>query len=175
MKRMGEAHFDGGKLEPDGKLEIRLRVNRENFTISGVTPSDSLLDVLRVRLGLPGTKRGCDFGGCGVCSVLIDGKPVYSCMTPAWKADGTAREVTTIEGIGRNGELVSLQKAMIEEFAFQCGYCTPAMVLISQSLLDEIRHPTEEQVRSAICGVLCRCSSYSGYIRSVLRVSSERQ
>ena len=92
------------RLAPDRKLEITLSVNEENFSISGVMPSDSLLGVLRDKLGLLGTKRGCDFGGCGVCSVLIDGKPVDSCMTPAWKVEGPARKVTTIEGIGKNGE-----------------------------------------------------------------------
>ena len=152
-------------------MRITLNVNEETFPISDVAPTDSLLSVLRDRLGLLGTKRGCDFGGCGVCSVLIDGKPVYSCITPAWKAEGSTRKVTTIEGIGNNSELAALQKAMIEEFSFQCGYCTPAMVLVSKSLLDEIPHPTEDQVRNALCGVLCRCTGYSGYIRSVLRVS----
>ena len=152
-------------------LEITLDINGSPRKCS-VEPGDYLAQVIRERLGMTGTKRGCDTGGCGMCTILLDGKPVYSCMTPAWKAEG--KKITTIEGISPAPDtLGAVQKAMIDNFAFQCGYCTGAMILIAKSLLEKEPHPTEEQVRKAMCGVLCRCTNYEGYIDAILEASKQ--
>lgn len=154
------------------KLHLKFNVNGEEHELDNVLPADSLINVLRNYIGLPGTKRGCDYGGCGMCTVLLDGKPVYSCMTPSWKACAPGR-VVTIENFSENPEQLTdpLQKAIIEESAFQCGYCTPAMVMVAKALLEKNPNPNESEVRAALCGVLCRCTNYSGYINAILRAS----
>ena len=138
-----------------------------------VEPGDYLAQVLREKLGMTGTKRGCDTGGCGMCTVLLDGKPIYSCMTPAWKAEG--RKITTIEGISPSPDtLDTIQRSMIDNFAFQCGYCTGAMILVGKSLLEHNPHPNEEDVRKAMCGVLCRCTNYERYIDAIIEASKSQ-
>ena len=135
-----------------------------------VEPGDYLAQVIREKLGMTGTKRGCDTGGCGMCTVLLDGKPIYSCMTPAWKADG--RNITTVEGISSTPDVLHpIQRAMIEKFAFQCGYCTGAMILVGKALIDSNPKPTEEDVRKAMSGVLCRCTNYERYIDAIIEAS----
>ncbi len=147
---------------------ITLSINEETRKCD-VEPGDYLAQVIREKLGMTGTKRGCDTGGCGMCTVLLDGKPIYSCMTPAWKVEG--HKITTIEGIGSNGALDDLQKAMIDNFAVQCGYCTGAMILVGKSLLASNPHPDEAQVRKAMCGVLCRCTNYERYVDAIIEAS----
>jgi aerobic-type carbon monoxide dehydrogenase small subunit (CoxS/CutS family) len=154
-------------------LKISLRVNGKNYELEGIHPLESLADVLRERLGLTGTKRGCDTGGCGMCTVVADGKPVYSCIMPAWQAQET--NILTVEGLSGEKGLHPLQESFIKNFAFQCGYCTPAFLLVAKSLLDSNPDPTDEEIREAISGVLCRCTAYAGYIKSIKEVAKQRQ
>ena len=149
-------------------MKIQVNVNGIDRELE-VSPGTSLNDALRNILGLTGVKRGCDSGGCGTCTVLLDGKPVYSCMTPSWKADG--RNVLTVEGLEKDGKLHVLQEEFIKNFAPQCGYCTPAMLMVGKALLDENPNPSEEEVRLAISGVLCRCTGYLPYIKSIMDAS----
>ena len=141
------------------------------FTLNGdetrveVEPSELLLDVLRRRLFLTGTKKGCGEGECGACTVLLDSKPVLSCLLPAMKAQG--REVTTIEGIGNEQRLHPIQEAFLEKGAVQCGFCTPGMVLSSKSLLDHQPRPSVEEMKQALSGHLCRCTGYVQILEAV--------
>lgn len=133
-----------------------------------ISPSRRLLDILRDDLGMTGTKRSCDIGRCGACMVHMDGVPVNSCLVPAYQAEG--RSITTIEGIGRDG-LHPVQQAFLEEGGFQCGYCTPGMIMTVIALLDEHPDPEPEQVEEALSGNLCRCTGYAAILRSVRRAS----
>jgi carbon-monoxide dehydrogenase small subunit len=152
--------------------KIKLKVNGRNFTAS-VKPTDILVDVLRDKLGLTGTKKSCGLGDCGACTVLMDGKAVNSCLMLAMDAQG--REITTIEGLEReDGTLHPLQEAFVENAAIQCGFCTPGMILSAKSLLDEIPHPTEEEVRQVLSGNLCRCTGYAKIIQAVLDASGKK-
>jgi aerobic carbon-monoxide dehydrogenase small subunit len=147
------------------KQVIRLNVNGEEhevFTESHKT----LLEVLREDLGLTGTKRGCDLGTCGACTVLMDGKPRLSCLTLAVHAQG--KSITTIEGLARDGELHPLQKSFVEKGAIQCGFCTPGMILTAKAFLDEHPHPSEGEVKKAISGNLCRCTGYVKIVEAIL-------
>ncbi|TAK27771.1 MAG: (2Fe-2S)-binding protein [Chloroflexota bacterium] len=152
------------------KRMIELNVNGESHAVI-VEDHRTLLEVLRESLGLTGTKEACDLGDCGTCTVLIDGKPVLSCLTLAIDAQG--KEITTIEGLVRNGELHKVQKAFIEKGAVQCGFCTPGMVLTGKALLDENPQPTEQEVREAISGNLCRCTGYVKIVDAILAASVE--
>ncbi len=153
-------------------VNITLSINGEKKECE-VEPGEYLAQVIREKLGLTGTKRGCDTGGCGMCTLLMDGKPIYSCMTPAWKAEG--HEITTIEGVASNPDVLTpIQKIMIEKFAFQCGYCTGAMILVGKSLIEKNPNPSEEEVRKAMCGVLCRCTSYERYIESIIAAAKSK-
>lgn len=144
---------------------IQLKVNGETHEVT-VKPNETLLDVIRYKLELTGTKKGCDTGQCGSCTVLLDGKPVNSCLTLAIEARG--KEILTIEGLARNGHLHPLQEAFIQEGAVQCGYCTPGMLLSAKALLDENPNPTEEEVKEAIAGNLCRCTGYVKIITAIM-------
>jgi carbon-monoxide dehydrogenase small subunit len=144
--------------------QIRLIVNDEEYELF-VAPNRTLLDVIREDLGLTGTKRGCDSGECGACTVLLDGIPILSCMTLACEVDG--RKILTIEGVAKGGELHPLQKAFIEYGAIQCGFCTPGMVLSAQALLERNPTPTTEEIRKALSGNLCRCTGYIKIIEAV--------
>ncbi|KUO51823.1 MAG: hypothetical protein APF76_02730 [Desulfitibacter sp. BRH_c19] len=135
-----------------------------------VAPTMRLLDVIRDVLGLTGTKEGCGEGECGACTVLIDGKPVDSCLVLVGQVQG--REITTIEGLSSGNELHPLQKAFIEEGAIQCGYCTPGMILSAKSLLDSNPKPSEEEIRRGISGNLCRCTGYKKIVKAVQVVCS---
>ncbi len=133
-------------------------------------PRELLVYVLRDRLGLTGTNVGCDTSSCGACTVLLDGEAVKSCTVLGVQADGAA--VTTIEGLASNGELHPVQQAFHEQHALQCGYCTPGMVLAAVSLLEENPSPTEEQIRRALEGNLCRCTGYQNIVKAVQAVGS---
>jgi carbon-monoxide dehydrogenase small subunit len=157
------------------KYPITLTVNCEQHKL-GVAPHRTLLDVLRNDLELRGTNRGCDSGDCGACTVLMtrpgdeSGTAVTSCMVLAVDADGA--EITTIEGLARDGKLHPLQQAFVEHGAIQCGFCTPGMILTAVALLKENPHPTEEEVRAGLAGNLCRCTGYAKIVEAVLAVSA---
>jgi xanthine dehydrogenase YagT iron-sulfur-binding subunit len=131
----------------------------------------TLLDALREHLGLVGTKKGCDQGACGACTVLVDGKRVLSCLTLAAQCEG--REVTTIEGIGRDGELHPLQEAFIRHDGFQCGYCTPGQIMSAVALLGEGRAGSDEEIREFMSGNLCRCGAYPNIVAAIREVAAE--
>jgi carbon-monoxide dehydrogenase small subunit len=136
-----------------------------------VAPNTTLLEFLRKDLGLSGAREGCDTGGCGACTVLVDGRPVYSCLVLA--ADCKGKHVLTIEGLGADGELHPLQRAFVEHGAIQCGFCTPGMVLTAKALLDENPDPTEQEVREAIAGNICRCTGYVKIVAAILAAAEE--
>ena len=146
------------------RQEIRLTVNDQEYELI-VGVNRTLLDVLRDDLGLTGTKRGCDSGACGSCTVLLDGKPILSCMTLACEMDG--RKIQTIEGVAKGGELHPVQKAFIEYGAIQCGFCTPGMVLSALALLGQNPSPTIEEIKKGISGNLCRCTGYVKIIEAI--------
>lgn len=144
--------------------ELRFTINGEEVTVE-VNPDETLAYVLRERLGLTGTKIGCDEGECGACTVIVDGKAVTSCIYPAMKAQGA--RVETIEGLSKGGQLHPLQKAFVEHFASQCGYCTPGFVMSAKALLDKTPHPSEEEIKEAIAGNLCRCTGYYQIVEAI--------
>ncbi len=133
-------------------------VVNENPVSLAVEPDDLLVDVLRERLGLIGTKVGCGEGECGACTVLVDGEAVVSCLYPALKAEG--RRITTIEGLGHDGELDVIQQAFIERAAAQCGYCTPGFIMAVKALLLRNPQPSSGEIEEALAGNLCRCTGY---------------
>jgi aerobic-type carbon monoxide dehydrogenase small subunit (CoxS/CutS family) len=147
---------------------VRFRIN--GVPVERTVPDERiLLDLLREELRLTGTKRGCDLGTCGCCTVLIDGRPTLSCLTLARSAEG--REVTTIEGVTPAQGLHPVQRAFVEHGATQCGFCTPGFVLSSVALLREDPHPSREEVMRALSGNLCRCTGYTKIIEAVLAAS----
>ncbi len=143
-------------------LDFTINGRRERVTVE---PLETLLAVIRDRLGLTGTKKGCDGGECGACTVLLDGEPILSCTTPAVLAHG--RVVTTIEGLEKDGRLHPLQAAFIEKGAVQCGFCTPGMIMAAAGLLAKVPHPSEDQIRQALAGNLCRCTGYQKVVDAV--------
>jgi carbon-monoxide dehydrogenase small subunit len=146
------------------KKLLKLRVNGENYEV--FTDSWKTLErVLRDEIGLTGVKEGCNTGNCGVCTVLIDGKAVKSCLVLAFQVQ--EKEILTIEGLSKNG-LHPLQQAFIDHFAIQCGFCTPGMVLAAKALLDETPNPTEVEVKLGLSGNLCRCTGYVKIVEAVL-------
>lgn len=148
----------------DNKIVVSFEVNGRPVELL-VAPNRTVLEVLREDLGLTGVKHGCDDSNCGVCTVIMDGKAVKSCSILIGQAQGT--KITTIEGLeGENG-LHPLQKAFIEHFAIQCGYCTPGMILSAKALLDENPHATEDEIREALHGNLCRCTGYKKIIEAI--------
>lgn len=144
-------------------VDITLKVNGKQYDLN-VKPNMTLIEVIRDELKLTGTKESCGMGECGACTVIMNGKTVDSCLVLAPQADGA--EITTIEGIGES-ELHPVQKAFIDEWAIQCGYCTPGMVMSAVSLLDKNPNPTEDEIREALSGNLCRCTGYAKIIRAV--------
>jgi carbon-monoxide dehydrogenase small subunit len=139
------------------KAPVRLQVNGQAYELL-VPVHRTLLETLREDLQLTGTKHGCEVGECGMCTVLLDGEPVLSCLTLTVEAEG--RQVTTVEGLERAGELDPLQRAFAQLGAAQCGYCTPAMLLTARSLLERVPEPSQEEIREALSGVICRCTGY---------------
>ena len=150
------------------KQLIRLTVNDRAHEVA-VDPNTTLVDLLRYHLGLMGTKKGCDLGDCGACTVLMDGKPVNSCLVLAVQANG--RTVQTIEGLETAAGLHPLQQAFIEKGAIQCGFCSSGMILSAKELLDRTPHPQEPEIRSAISGNLCRCTGYQKIIEAIKDVA----
>jgi carbon-monoxide dehydrogenase small subunit len=146
------------------KKSITCTVNGKKVSMEAA-PGEMLVDVLRGKLGLTGTKVGCREGECGVCSIILNGKLVTSCIIPVMKAEGGT--ILTIEGLEKNGEMHLIQKRFIEDGAVQCGFCTPAMVLAGKALLDVNPHPTREEIRLAISGILCRCTGYQKIITAI--------
>lgn len=145
--------------------ELKFKVNGQPYALL-VKPKTLLADVLREELDLTGTKTGCQSGYCGVCTVILDGKPVKSCSILALQANG--KEVLTIEGLADGDKLHPIQQAFIDYFAFQCGYCTPGMILSAKALLDWNPDPTEDEIREALRGNLCRCTGYVKVVEAVL-------
>ncbi|MEN6410119.1 MAG: (2Fe-2S)-binding protein [Anaerolineaceae bacterium] len=150
--------------------KITLLVNDQKYEVE-VEPDELLVDVLREKLALTGTKKGCGTGDCGACTVIMDGRNVTSCLVLAVAAEG--RNITTIEGMCKNGNLHPIQQSFIDHNAVQCGYCTPGLVLSTKALLDENPHPTEEEIRRGISGNLCRCTGYQKIVEAVKAVAED--
>jgi carbon-monoxide dehydrogenase small subunit len=143
---------------------IRMRVNGKEYTVE-VPPQRLLIDCLRYDLGLTGTKEGCSVGVCGACTVLMDGQMISSCLTFALFADG--KEITTVEGLAQDGKLHPVQQAFIDYGGFQCGICTPGMVVAAKALLDAQPDPSEDDIKDWMMGNLCRCTGYYKIIESI--------
>jgi len=145
------------------------------FTLNGfpvdalVKPTDTLLDVLREKLGIVSTKRGCDTGDCGACTVLLNGEPIRSCLTIALTVAG--KKIETVEGLGQEGKLHPLQQSFHEHYASQCGFCTPGMLMSAKALLDKKPKPTRAEIVEAISGNLCRCGSYQEIVEAIEAVA----
>ena len=151
-------------------MVLQLKINGEIFDF--VAPvHKSLLEVLREELGLTGTKHGCELGECGTCTVLVNGRPVLSCLTLPIEVQG--QEITTIEGVAHNGRPHPLQTAFTELGAAQCGYCTPGMILTAKALLEQTPHPSREQIQEALSGNLCRCTGYLKIFEAVELVAAQ--
>ena len=150
------------------KVEVNIGVNGRWYVLA-IEPYETLLDVLRNRLGLTGTKYGCGKGECGACTVNVDGRAILSCLTLAAQVDG--KEILTIEGLQRGAELHPLQEAFVKHSAVQCGYCTPGMIMAAKALLDRERNPSEEVVKRALSSNLCRCTGYAQPVRAVLEAA----
>jgi carbon-monoxide dehydrogenase small subunit len=150
------------------KTKVKFQVNGQDVELD-VDPMVTLLDVLREQLCLTGTKKGCDTGDCGACTVIMDGKAILSCLTPVLQATG--KKIITIEGLAQEGKLHPLQEAFIECGAVQCGFCTPGMLLSAKALLDQNPSPTREEVKVAISGNLCRCTGYKKIIDAIMFTS----
>jgi aerobic-type carbon monoxide dehydrogenase small subunit (CoxS/CutS family) len=151
-----------------GKTAMKLIVNNEAHNVF-VEPRRTLLDALRKDLGLTGTKKACDEGTCGACTVLLDGQPIYACMALAIECDG--RSVETIEGLAQEGKLHPIQRAFIAEDALQCGFCTPGQIMSVKALLDVNSGPTLADVKRALSGNLCRCGAYPKIFKAALRAA----
>ena len=149
---------------------ITVTVNGSQESVD-VPSNMTLLQMLRERLALTGTKNGCEAGECGACTVLLDGEPVNSCLVLAVEADG--REVTTVEGLADGDRLSALQEAFVEHSAVQCGFCTPGMLVSAQALLTRNPRPTEDEIKEALAGNLCRCTGYLRIIRAVQAAAEE--
>jgi carbon-monoxide dehydrogenase small subunit len=152
------------------KKRVLLRVNGEDHEVL-IKSNRTLIEVLRQDLHLTGAKEACGMGACGACTVLVNGKPVHSCITLAEEVEG--KEVETIEGLAQGGKLHPLQKAFMDYHAFQCGFCTPGMIMAAKALLNRNLRPTEQEVKSAISGNLCRCTGYGNIVEAILNTARE--
>jgi carbon-monoxide dehydrogenase small subunit len=151
---------------------FELVVNGEQREIL-VEPFQTLLEVLREELDLTGTKEGCGTGDCGCCTVILDGRPVTSCLVVALQARG--RNVQTIEGLSSNGDLDPIQKAFVERGALQCGFCIPGAVVMARALLEENPYPTDEEIRWGMAGNLCRCTGYTKWVEAIREAAGEER
>ena len=154
-------------LTPPGKTTVTLHANGVAHTLT-IAPWTTLLDALRIHLGLTGTKKGCDHGQCGACTVLVDGRRINSCLTLAVMKDGA--QITTIEGIAKDGTLHPIQQAFIDHDAFQCGYCTPGQICSAVSLIAEDRAHSADQIRELMSGNICRCGAYPNIVAAIEQV-----
>jgi carbon-monoxide dehydrogenase small subunit len=154
------------------KTLIRITVNQEEREMA-IDPNMTLVDLLRDELGLTGTKKGCGLGECGACTVLLDGKPVNSCIVLAMEAH--EREVVTIEGMETEEGLHPIQRAFVEKGAIQCGFCSPGMILSAKGLLDQNPNPDEQDIRKAISGNLCRCTGYQKIVEAIQSVATNEK
>lgn len=152
------------------KKVFSFNLNGEDIQVLS-EPNRTLLDLLRDDLGLTGTKKGCEAGECGACTVMLDGRPVNSCITLVAEVEGC--KVITVEGVAQDGQLTPLQKQFIDKWAFQCGYCTAGMIMSAKALLERNPHPTEQEIREAIEGNLCRCTGYVKIVEAIQAVSAE--
>ena len=150
------------------KVKVSIGVNGKWHELA-VEPYETLLNVLRNRLGLTGTKMGCGKGECGACTVNINGRAILSCLTLAAQVDG--KEILTIEGLQRGAELHPLQEAFVKYSAVQCGYCTPGIIMAAKALLDREHNPSEEVVRKALSNNLCRCTGYDKPVKAILEAA----
>ena len=153
------------------KLDVRYTVNGRSYEVQ-IEPNRTLLEVVRDELRLTGTKEGCGTGDCGACSMIVNGKLVTSCLMLAPQADGA--EITTIEGLARNGELHPVQQAFIDTGAVQCGFCIPGMILAGATLLERNPKPSDEEIRQAIAGNLCRCTGYTKIVEAIAAAAATR-
>jgi xanthine dehydrogenase YagT iron-sulfur-binding subunit len=151
---------------------VTLHINGQDHTLQ-IAPWTTLLDALREYLDLTGTKKGCDHGQCGACTVLVDGKRINSCLSLAVMQEGST--IQTIEGLGTEDNLSPLQQAFVDHDAFQCGYCTPGQICSAQGLINEGRAKTEAEVRELMSGNLCRCGAYSNILSAVMEVMGNEQ
>lgn len=152
------------------KIKVNFIVNKKPVTVEA-DPNERLLDVLRDRLRLTGTKEGCAVGECGACTVILNGKAVTSCLVPIGAVEG--KEVTTIEGVGADGKLDPVQEAILENHALQCGFCTPGFIMSAKALLDENPDATREEIRRGISGNLCRCTGYEQLINAIYEAAGK--
>ena len=150
------------------KKQLKLTVNGQSYELY-VKPKALLVEVLRNELGLTGTKRGCNSGSCGSCTVILNGMAVKSCSILALQANGA--EILTVEGLAEGEQLHPLQRAFLDYGAFQCGFCTPGMLMSARALLDENPSPSEEEIREAIQGNVCRCTGYNSIVRAIMAVA----
>jgi xanthine dehydrogenase YagT iron-sulfur-binding subunit len=167
--RTDPAHSRAGAAGASTALEVSLRVNA-SARLLRVDSRVTLLDALRDGLGLTGTKKGCDQGACGACTVLLDGRRVLSCLTLAAQCEG--REVTTIEGLAPDRALHALQEAFVRHDGFQCGYCTPGQIMSAVALLAEGRAGSDEEIREFMSGNLCRCGAYPNIVAAIREVAA---
>lgn len=154
------------------KKLLELTVNGEHYEVL-VEPKTLLIDVLRDQLGLTGAKRGCDCGSCGACTILLNGKPVHSCSILALQANGS--EILTIEGLADGPNLHPIQEAFLDHWALQCGFCTPGQIIAAKALLDENPNPSEEEVKIAMNGHICRCTGYNMITEAILDAAKRLQ
>lgn len=154
------------------KQLMRFNINDELYD-DEIDVRRTLLEVLRETFSLTGTKKGCNEGECGACTVLLDGNPVASCLVLAVEAQG--KKIETVEGLSRGGKLHPLQQAFVDHGSFQCGFCTPGMLMGAKGLLNENPKPTEAEVRRAIAGNLCRCTGYNKYVEAILDVAEKTE
>jgi carbon-monoxide dehydrogenase small subunit len=152
------------------KRAIELNINGDTYDIL-VSPNNTLLEVLRNKLGLMGTKRGCDLGACGACTVLINGEAYLSCVMLA--VDACGKDILTIEGLAEGGELHPLQSAFVEKGGLQCGFCTLGMILTAQAILNEEQNPSEEVIKRKMAGNLCRCTGYKKIVEAVMSANEQ--
>jgi xanthine dehydrogenase YagT iron-sulfur-binding subunit len=156
----------------DGASELTLRINGKDYRLRDLDPRATLLDTLRERLHLTGTKKGCDHGQCGACTVHVNGRRVNSCLSFAVMHEGD--EITTIEGIGQPGNLHAMQAAFVEHDGYQCGYCTSGQIMSAVALLKEPIGPADEDIKHAMSGNICRCGAYTNIVAAVRQVRQSR-
>ncbi len=154
-----------------GGVSVKLRVNGRDLTLRNLDPRATLLDTLRERLDLTGTKKGCDHGQCGACTVHVNGRRVNSCLSFAVMHEGD--EITTIEGIGQPGNLHPMQAAFVQHDGYQCGYCTSGQIMSAVALLKEPIGPSDEDIRHAMAGNICRCGAYTNIVTAVRQVRTQ--